>query len=203
MKRALACMVTFIASLGAVQAKDASMPFLGHLYESPNRTEPIFVQTWPALIDDNNKATLEDLPATKLSFGKNAGISLFTARLPIPGGQAIISIAPRVGLHPLCDGLAVGPHDNYPHNMNCPARLTISRKGTYKTIDIGQVCTLYSEEPITEATSARAVYEPKTNSIRLYVMINGKHVERADGGDGADPMRTGAGPCDHLIAIPE
>ena len=81
--------------------------------------------------------------------------------------------------------------------------MTISRGGTYKTIDLGLVCTLYSEEPVTEATSARAMYEPGNNSIRLYVMINGKHVEQADGGDGDDPMHTGVGPCDRLIKVPQ
>ncbi|SDR63320.1 hypothetical protein SAMN05519103_08488 [Rhizobiales bacterium GAS113] len=198
---ALAGMIVLSAP-AVTQAKDASVPFSPHVYESPQPSDPIFAQTWPTLIEENNRATVEALPKIKIPPGTNAGIALFTARVPIPGGQAIISIAPRVGLRPLCNGLAIGPHDNYPHNMTCLAHLTIFRNGMFKTSDIGTVCTLYSEEPRTPATSARAVYDATNDSIRLYVMINGRHVERSDGGDGDDPLKTNAGPCDRIIPLP-
>ncbi|SDR63434.1 hypothetical protein SAMN05519103_08609 [Rhizobiales bacterium GAS113] len=186
---ALACMVILIAPAVA-RAKDGSVPFIPRVYENPQPSDPIFAQTWPDLIEQNNKEHLEGSFYTTPTPSKNSDILLETATLPIPGGQAIISISPSIGLRSFCLGIGEH-HDDLARAEPCRARLTVLRNGVVKTTEIGMVCGIYAQSPPTSATSARAAFDAKTNSIHLYVVIDGKHVERSDGDD----------PCDHVIPL--
>jgi len=185
---ALVCLIPLLISTN-VMAKDASVPFVGRLYENPQPSDPIFAHTWPRLIEEHNRAEVEGFLHMRPTQGKNFDLYLDAAKLRVPGGEAAVSIysGPFAG----CRGMAAGRAD--PHAIICPAHLTVYRDGSYKTVDIGTACRVGTDRQPTQTTSARTAYDAASNSIHLYAVIDGKRVERTSTDES----------CDRIIPLPQ
>lgn len=179
--------VSALSVTGIVSAEaQAASRFHSQLYENPQPSDPIFAQTWPDLIAENNRANAEGYLHLKPEPGKNLDLFLDNATVDIPGGKAVISI--KSGPFAGCRG--IGEH----HDMNsraipCPARITVIRNGTARTSDAGMLCRVGSSNA---KNFAQAVFDPKNSSIHVSVVINGIPSDRSEGND----------PCDVEIAIP-
>ena len=173
--------------LGTSQALAESkpVPFIAHEYDDPQPTQTIFKQTWPNLIKENNAAGLKN-------FGKpsnprhNEGLFMYNAVLPIKNGSATISIVSA--LSEQCHGEAVGNHDNFPHIIKCPARLTITQNGKADTFKLKPLCR-FGKNQIPKQTYA--VYNDIDNSIRVFAKYATKN-----------NMEPALDQCGYVIKIP-
>ena len=154
-------------------------------FEDPQPTDILFSESWPRLIDENNRESTKFFPSLKLKPGHNAALSLTIAKVAIPAGEAIISI--YTGPFPHCQGIGE-IHNLDPVAIACPARMTVRRGDEYQTVDLGWVCRV---GPVTSSSGAAAVYDENSNAIHLSAMVAGKLVEVAD--DGV--------PCDRIIPL--
>ena len=157
-------------------AQPAPIAFRIEQIEDPRPSDLLFAQSWPDLIEENNRESARLFPSLKPAPGHNSALSLTVARVPIPAGEAVISI--YTGPFPHCQG--VGEiHNSDPLAIACPGRLTIVKYGAARTINLGMVCRV---GPVTNSSRALAFYDPQANAIRLSAMVNGRLVDFA--GDG-------------------
>jgi len=162
-------------ALTGSQAVGQQMPvtFRIEQFEDPQMSDILFAQSWPRLIEENNRESARFFPTLKPLPGHNSALSLSVAKVPIPSGEAIISI--YTGPFPHCQGVGEA-HNSEAIAIPCPARMTILRGNTVKTIDLGMVCRV---GPVTSSSRATAVYDPKMNAIRLSATVEGKRVDVA------------------------
>ena len=136
----------------------------------------------------HHSATKGDIISFPLmgGFARNQqGISLAVANVPIPAGEAIISIS--TGPVPHCQG--VGEiHNTDPLAIPCPARMTSRHGDAHDTIDLGWVCRV---APVTHSSGAAAFFDAKAKAIHLTALVAGRIVLTA--GDGV--------PCERVVLL--
>jgi hypothetical protein len=175
-----------VTPLSLAVAQNATATFRTHLYENPQPSESIFAQTWPDLIDANNKA-LATFLHMKPAPGKNLDLYLDNAELPIAGGKIVASIDTSS-----FDACHTGPlsQDETPRAFSCPARLTVYKDGQARTKDIGFICRVGSTSPM---DAAHMTFDAETNSLRFWAVIAGKMVRVSNTDE----------PCDRTLSLAE
>ena len=165
---ALACNVTSAAAAETISAAFAVVAF-----DNPQPSDDLFARSWPGLIEANNRDSAKLFPGLKPPPGHNAALSLAVARLAIPGGEAVLSI--YTGPLPRCQG-AGSLRGTGAVALPCPARLTIRRERSFRTVDIGFVCRV---APVTSSSRTLATFDADANVIRLSAEVDGRPVETA------------------------
>ena len=177
---ARACSVTSAAAVEPISATFAVVAF-----DNPQPSDMLFSRSWPNLIQENNRDSTALFPGLNPPPGHNAALSLAVARLAIPGGEAVLSI--YTGPLPRCQG-AGSLRGTGAVALPCPARLTIRRGSSFRTIDLGFVCRV---APVTSSSRTLATFDAEANVIRLSAEVGGRPVETA--GDNV--------PCGRAISL--
>lgn len=185
MRYFLANVIFAALAISPALAASKPVPFIRHIYDNPQPALPILAHSWPDLIKYNNTQIIQLIGKPSVP-GQNERLILDIAVVPIIDGTATISMNTTGG--PDCVGIAISSHDTYPHNMQCPARITINRHGKYRTLTLGTLCAVdYGKKD----DIAFAKFDPETNTIKTYIIIDGKKV--ADDGFG--------GNCNKIIKL--
>ena len=152
--------------------------FVRQEYIDPQLSDPIFTQTWPNLIADNNRKQAEGFLHLKLPPGRNADIVLYNARLDVDGMTIFVSSAS--GLYGGCRPIP-NLHNTNSRAVACPSRITIDRRdGTSRTIDAGYLCHVAGSTP-NSGTTVR--YDRASNSLVFSNVIDGRTVAATESGD--------------------
>ena len=160
-------------TFGADQAR-----FVRQEYVDPQPANPVFAQTWPNLIADNNRKQAEGFLHLKLPPGRNADIVLYNARLDVDGMTIFVSSAS--GLYGGCKPIP-NLHNTNSRAASCPSRITIDRKdGTSRTIDAGYLCHVAGSTP-NSGTTVR--YDRASSSLVFSNVIDGRTVAATESGD--------------------
>ncbi len=176
MRAVLALGVLALAHAPAFGADQAQL--VRQEYVDPQLSDPIFTQTWPNLIADNNRKQAEGFLHLKLAPGRNADIVLYNARLDVDG--MTIFVSSTSGLYGGCKPIP-NLHNTNSRAASCPSRITIDRKdGTSRTIDAGYLCHVAGSTP-NSGTIVR--YDRASNSLAFSNVIDGRPVAATESGD--------------------
>lgn len=151
--------------------------FVRQEYVNPQQSDPIFSQTWPHLIADNNREHAEGFLHLKLPRGRNADIVLYNARLDVDGMTIVVSSTS--GLYGGCKAIP-NLHDTDSQAAACPSRVTIYAKGSARTIDAGYLCHVDGSTPKSGSTVG---YDRASNSLLFSNFIEGRIVNATENGD--------------------
>ena len=182
MRYLIATVIFTALGISPALATSRPVPFVVTFVKNPQPTQEIFAHSWPNLIKENNDFNINGFLHRKPVKGRNFGLYIDIATVPINGATAIISIndTPFAKCNP--NPLGENHHD-LPVAILCPARLTIKRNGNYKTYNIGKICRVGSNNP---HDLAYAEYSEKQNKISAYAMIGGKKVVPSDFDENCD-----------------
>ena len=175
--RAVAAVAFLLALTCGVPLSAAAEPigatFVVVAFDDPQPTDELFAQSWPRLIEENNRDSAALFPGLKPLPGHNAALSLAVVSFAIPGGEAVLSI--YTGPLPRCQGAGTLKGTG-PVALPCPARLTIRRGGAFRTVDLGFVCRV---APVTALSRTLATFDADANVIRLSAQVGGRPVQTA------------------------
>ena len=150
-----------------------TVPFYWHYIKTPRHIDPLFIHTWPYLIQETNNSVLNKSLNIRPTRGHNLEIDLDIATIPIRDGTATISVLSPSTYK--CDPNPLGEnHNNLPVPLLCPARMTIKNMNTYKSYNIGKICVNGLEK---DGNRDFVKYNEYNNTISIYAKINNKRVE--------------------------
>ena len=165
-----------IATLYAPAFAADRASFVRQEYVDPQPNNPVFAETWPNLIADNNRQQATGFLHLKLPPGRNADIVLYNARLDVDG--MTIFVSSTSGLYGGCKPIP-NLHNTNSRAAACPSRITIYRNGTSRTIDAGYLCHVAGSTP-ESGTTIR--YDRASNSLVFSNVIAGRLVAATENG---------------------